>query len=372
MKILIGYSAAFNTPRLLNQAKILKSTGHEIHIAYWERGVITEVNQNKKLELQNLGYRVHEIKTVKTGYGKGFSSLIGRLQYVFGLRRLIDLQKYHSIHLIDFDSAVSLLLLKRNKKNQPVFIYDIADFIQSFDSYTPSIVKYLMTCLENEIFKRAKHIILPDKNRLSQLPDEFHDKAIIIQNTPIKIEYSAKKINITDNRINLIYYGGFSHDRGINELLIIAECYSDINFHFAGWGQLGELINFKAKEQSNIYFHGNLDYNEIFDLVSLMDLIYIFYNPEFEHNKVASPNKLFEALYLNIPLLVAKNTSIDEFVEKYNIGFISNYNESDLKQVLKSIDKSSIKKKKKNIPIALKELGLDKIPEKLIAAHGIN
>jgi hypothetical protein len=103
-----------------------------------------------------------------------------------------------------------------------------------------------------------------------------------------------------------------------------------------------------------------------------MDLIYIFYNPEFEHNKVASPNKLFEALYLNIPLLVAKNTSIDEFVEKYNIGFISNYNESDLNQVLKSIDKSSIDKKKENIHVALKELGLHKITEKLIAAHGIN
>lgn len=372
MKILIGYSAAFNTPRLLNQAKILKSTGYEIHIAYWERGVITEFNQNKKFELQNLGYRVHEIKTIKTGYGKGFSSLVGRLQYVFGLKSLIDSQKYHSIHLIDFDSAVSLLLSNRNKKNKPILIYDIADFIQSFDSYTPWVVKYLMTSLEKKIFKKAKSIILPDKNRLSQLPDNFHNKTIIIQNTPISIEYSTKKFNVPDNGINLIYYGGFSNDRGINELLISAECYPDINFHFAGWGQLGELISLKAKEQPNIYFHGNLDYNEIFDLVSLMDLIYIFYNPEFAHNKVASPNKLFEALYLNIPLLVAKNTSIDEFVEKYNIGFISNYNESDLKQVIKNIDESLIMKKKKNIPIALKELELDKIPEKLITAHGIN
>ncbi|GIB01294.1 hypothetical protein VCSRO9_2343 [Vibrio cholerae] len=56
-----------------------------------------------------------------------------------------------------------------------------------------------------------------------------------------------------------------------------------------------------------------------------MDCSLIFYDPKYEHNRLASPNKIFEAMAVGVPVLVSFNTSIDKLVLDENIGYACDY-----------------------------------------------
>lgn len=327
MKTHYIWSAAQHTKRL---TKIINEvTGSASLLYYWQRE-----NNNKN---DNLRYNNSIPIVVKGGYGKGVFGILSRFKYGFKLRKNVkyNLSKGDTIFVTDFDSAIFLFDLKN--KHDLKFIFDIADFIETFDSKWPKLLRSIVRKLYLLIYNISDFIVVPDKNRISNIPERFHSKIRLINNAPVL--NNIKNIHFKEvdkSKINIIYYGGLSEDRGLHFLNKLSKNFKNIQIHIAGWGQLESVFS----SNPNIFFYGMLDEGDVLSLLSHMDYSYIVYDPKHEHNQIASPNKFFEAIHYEIPMIVCEGTSIDEKILQLKIGEVIEYNFDSLSDLIIKLSKS--------------------------------
>ena len=365
-KILLAQNSAFIANRLPRAAKALKDANYEVDILNWNRGVNAAVIEAATENFKHEGITVYSIYCGNTPYGKGIITIVNKLLFI--IKVILFLCKkgkqYKVVHAIDFDLGLPVFLAKLiNPTLKYKIIYDIADFVETFHSPIPIFVRKMIKGISEKIMKSAEIIIIPDRNRLSNIPKVLHDKTIIINNSidppNLEVEYPIKQ---SSSLLNVFYYGALSRDRGI-ELLLQQQ---DICIWFAGKGELQEDIKRAAEINSNINYLGYLSLPEILSVASRMDIIYMVYDPSYQHNQIASPNKLYEALYLGKPCIVSEGTSIDLFVDKYDIGYVTKFDAVSLNQTLCEIDQLELLKKGQNAKLIYPQFSWEHSKIKLI------
>ncbi len=75
----------------------------------------------------------------------------------------------------------------------------------------------------------------------------------------------------------------------------------------------------------NIHWHGKIDYQESLALYFQSDVILATYDPAIANNRLGSPNKIFEAMMLGKPVIVAENTNMDRVIRETNAGIVVRY-----------------------------------------------
>jgi glycosyltransferase involved in cell wall biosynthesis len=253
------------------------------------------------------------------------------------------------VHAVDFDSSFAALLAC--KLNKIDLIYDIADYIETFDSRIPWFVRKTVKVLSGMIVKGSTSVILPDKNRLDNIHSSQIHKTEIVNNAPaINLnELPLNEIIVDSSKLNVIYYGAFNEDRGIREIIEAASALQSegIIFWLAGWGALESVI--EQCELNNVNFVGKLTQLQALSLLKEMSLSLIIYDPSFEHNKVASPNKIFEAMAIGTPVMVCKGTSIDVLVDKETLGVLCNYTSESIVTNLRQLTPNKLEQYSTNI-----------------------
>jgi len=150
------------------------------------------------------------------------------------------------------------------------------------------------------------------------------------------------EISSDDNsNLTLTYVGALSEKRFIKSAIEIIKDIPNITLHIAGMGTLTEYAKDMSSKYTNINFHGMVDYKEALKLYSKTDLMFALYDPGVPNHKYSAPNKVYEAMMLGKPIIVAKNTGMDKIVKDNEMGLIINYSEKEFKNLLFSIlDKS--------------------------------
>ena len=371
-KVLLCQNSAFIANRLPRAARALKQAGYDVEILNWDRGINSEVIQMAIQQFAKEGIKVHTIYCGVTPYGKGILTAFQKLKFAIKVIKFLlkNGNNYNIVHAIDFDLGFPVFLAKKIKRNLSFkFIYDIADFVETFHSPIPKIVRNQITRVSQLIMKFCDLIIIPDENRFINIPNELHPKTFVINNTidpPKEIkEYPIQK---SEEKINILYYGALSKDRGI-DLLLQLTSLDNVCIWIAGKGELQEEITLYAEKLDNVYFLGYLEFPQVLSVVQQIDLIYMVYDPAYQHNQIASPNKLFEALYSGKPCIVANGTSIDKLVEKENIGYVVEYNETDLKNTVMKLNKKDLMKKGLNAKALYPQYSWEKTKKNLIELY---
>jgi succinoglycan biosynthesis protein ExoL len=96
---------------------------------------------------------------------------------------------------------------------------------------------------------------------------------------------------------------------------------TDYELHVYGDGPLRNLVMRRAEAHSNIRYHGSFRNPE--DLSSIfgnVDVCYCVYDSRDRNVRLALPNKLFEAPYFGVPLIVAEGTAVAHRVRELGVG----------------------------------------------------
>lgn len=90
---------------------------------------------------------------------------------------------------------------------------------------------------------------------------------------------------------------------------------------FAGFENEPLEIEPICKADPNIEWVGRFDFNkQAAGLYGKCDVMYSVYDADMHNVRVALPNKLYEAVYCEMPLIVAKNTYLAQVVEEWGVG----------------------------------------------------
>ncbi len=325
-------------PRVEKVAKSLTEADYSVQVFAWDRKGGSLPKQEKD------GYNITRTR-IKAKFGSGLSNLLPLI--IWQVRCLMWLIKnsnqYQVVHACDFDTVIPALLIKFIARKKVV--YDIFDFYA--DAFR--IPKYLYQIVRNIDFlaiKLVDAVIIADESRKAQIFGSKPKKLEVIYNSPEVLQkFEGFERERIPDRLRIAYIGILNEERKLIEIINLIRSKPHWILDIAGFGELdvGKL----ALNASNITFHGKVDYQKALEISSESDLLFAIYDPKIPNHRFSSANKLFEAMMLGKPIVVAKNTGMDEKVKKHNLGLVINYDDMpELEKAFNDIDHWSELEKK--------------------------
>lgn len=220
------------------------------------------------------------------------------------------------------------------ESKQAVFIYDAHEFYLGQDVFTIKQRKKLQE-IEEKIYPKIDFLITVNKD----IQNLFFQKYSI---KPGEVIYNAtKNISGKDNYIHdligldrdekiLLYQGGFIENRNIEKLIEISKFLRNCKLVLLGWGssesKLRELATRQGVINNTCFFVPKISQFDLISYTKSATFGVIPYTPYDINTKFCTPNKLFEFICAQVPILFNSSLhTVKNIVESSGIGKSINF-----------------------------------------------
>lgn len=238
---------------------------------------------------------------------------------------------------------------------------------------TQSIIRKL----ENFFIKKVDAVLVTGEGDAEFLQEYYGiNNTVVIRNLPLNQKATEPKdfhtmLNIPISNTILLYQGVILEGRGFEPLFNAMTKILNCNLVVLGTGVFKTKYEKLASElgiEKRIHFLGNIDQSELINYTAGADIGVSLIENISKSYYYALPNKLFEYIMANIPVLVSDLPQMKKIVENYYVGKVASLEkENDLEIVLSEMlsDKEKIEYYRRNTIEALKELNWQKEFEKV-------
>lgn len=331
-------------PRVEKQARALAEEGFSIQILCWDRTA-----QHPTEEFWDYA-RVQRI-SIPAGFGQGLRNIPSLLKWQWAVLRWLwkNRYSYSVIHACDFDTVIPAVMMKLLASKRVV--YDIFDFYADSVRGAPRWLRGLLKWIDLKVINVVDGIIIVDDSRRRQILGSRPRRLAVIYNSPSIASsfFSAGWQNWKpdpEGRLRIVYVGVLQVERGLIELVHLLRKRKDFFLHLAGFGADERVILDAIRDMTNVQFYGVVGYEQALDLARQSDVMIATYDPSIPNHRFSSANKLFEAMALGKPIVVARGTGMDELVEKYGLGRVVEYGSvQELESALEEIKNWTLEEK---------------------------
>lgn len=231
-------------------------------------------------------------------------------------------------HCIYYLIGLDIAMLFRIQSRRPYF-FEEADLVHTnakssiirgfYERIDKSVISHsLLSSFRSEGFVKyhfgdyVPENVCVITNRLNQSIREI----AIIPKKPLDMEHLK------------IGYVGFIRYKTIADFAkVFCKNYPQHEFHFFGTFTTESLKQSFAglEDMPNCYFHGSFKSpEELSRIYSEIDLVLSTYDVSSINVRYAEPNKIYEAIYFETPIIVSSNTFLSDKVKRMGIGFSLN------------------------------------------------
>ena len=241
-------------------------------------------------------------------------------------------------YIFSLDVAMATLSTFKNLK----YFYEVSDLMEL--ELSNPIVSRCLTYINRYILRKSKLNILTSEGFLQFFYPKgvSTDKNIILPN---KLNRKCLSLPFPEyrpfdeNNIRFSFTGAIRSKSLYKIIQTIGEMAKH-EFHLYGFFADDDSEKFKAlvDKYTNIYYHGTfVNPNDFPAIYSNVDIVVSYYHT-YDNDKYLEPNKLYESIFYEKPIVVAKGTFLGDKVESMNIGFvISADNQYDIENFVNSI-----------------------------------
>jgi succinoglycan biosynthesis protein ExoL len=313
-------------PRMIKRINALKEN-YNVEVIYWDRGL--EFNKVNKIPPAIKNY----VLRAKANEGNPLGRLFITLKVMNKALNLIRTLQPDFLYISKTDMLMVGVLYKFFK-NPVKIIYEVSDLhsllIDRQKGLVKNFVSQVLKRLEKQLCKYISLLVVTSEYFYKYFYGDIVEekKLLFIPNTPeLKIfEGFTRSIN---KKFTVGFIGSVRYGEQIKMLINAAEkCKT--NVFIAGKGIDYENIKEYSMGKDYVQIYGSYEYEqEIKMLYSKVDCIYSVYDASKKNVQIALPNRLYEALYTNTPIIAAKETYLGEIVDKYKLGKVVSHNEVD-------------------------------------------
>jgi len=312
------------------EANALASAGYPVRTLGWDRTAALPLQET------SAGWEIIRLP-IRADFGHGMGNLPQLMRWQWGLWRWLvrHSQEYDLIHACDFDTVLPAMLAKI-LWGKPV-IYDIFDFYADHLRHTPGWIKSLIRRMDLWAINHADTVILADDSRREQISGAHPRRLTVLYNSPEDVAGTMKGEGLRPpgSRLHIAYIGLLQVERGLLEMLEVLRRHPEWSFALAGFGGDEEHILSIAKRLPNVTWHGRIPYERALLLSASADVLFATYDPAIPNHRYSSPNKIFEAMMLGKPTLVAGGTNMDRTIRQTDCGLVVKYGDvEELEAVL--------------------------------------
>lgn len=305
---------------------------------------------------------------VKYQAPSGFKALLYFPQFFLHVYKNLLSFKPAVVHCVNEEVALPLLIFKRILFSK--LVVDIFDSL-GLRIRSNNILVKIARSLCNLTYYFADLIIVTNSIRYDLMPPCYQRKTIIVENSIDGEPYASepRKADV----VRLCVSGALSKSRGLEQLLMAVDHREDVKII-----ALGILADDFAK--TVFINHPKVEYLGFFAqcdglrIASGCDAIYAYYEPSNVNNIYASPNKIFDAMFVGKPIIVNSETLVSKWIEEKQLGYRVPYCDTEkLGQVLSSLrnrsiaEQQSFRQRVQNFFI--KEYSWEKMKKRLLDAY---
>ena len=302
---------------------------------------------------------------------KGFLSLSFYLKFIWHIKLKLLTTKASIIFAEDIYTLPFAVIFGKLKRAK--IYYDSRELFGHLAGLKKKKFKQAFWKWTEKFFiKKADYVIVTGQMDGEFLKKEYGLKNIILlRNLPRYYKPSPKldlhsQLRIDKMKKIILYQGVLLKGRGIEKVFAVLNELPDHVFVIAGGGEFEEYYKNLASEMNltdQVIFLGKLTQDELPKITSSADVGVSLIENLSTSYYYALPNKLFEYIMAEIPVIVSNLPQMKEVVEKYDVGFaIDVDNKAELITAIKKLseDSSLYKSKKQNCHIASQQLNWEK------------
>lgn len=344
-------------PRILKRCKVLDEVAN-INLVYWDR--LLEVDRDFQIKEK---WKVSPIK-LKAPLGKPILRMFLLVIFLTKVLRILNKENADVVYAEKIDMLFIAWIYKLVYNKNTKIIYEVADLykIVFYRNKSFSLKKYfskIIVKIEKTMSKSVDLLVLTSPHFWEEYYSDIFpkEKYLLLLNAPSKKTFSNfKKEDHSDFVIG--YIGSIRYKKQLEMLIDVVEGLKNTSIFIAGDGPDYHYIKNYSANKDFIKFHGPYNYfKEIKKLYSKIDCVFSVYDTSYSRNiKTALPNRLYEAIICELPIIVADNTKLGEFVKTNKIGFvIGDSDDQSLKETLIQLDSENIYERIKNNINAIKD-----------------
>ncbi|MFR0677343.1 hypothetical protein [Dysgonomonas mossii] len=212
-------------------------------------------------------------------------------------------------------------------------VIDLFDSIFLKKNYSGNKLKFIKYML----FMPVNRIIVTDENRYELMPNILQHKCIILPNYPEKIDFCKNKEE--SDSLRILYNGWMGKNRGTEIIEGLLQLNLPIHIYMLGWFSDDYTKQMVRRYSEQITYMGTIPQKDALLFTNqYADYILCTYAPINENNINASPNKVYDAILTNTPLIINSEIKISEWVRVKDLGcIIPKYNVVDFSHLYKEL-----------------------------------
>ena len=244
---------------------------------------------------------------------------------------------------IIYSNGIDMLYIATKSCRNAKICYEVADLREyatrkSSVFSTVGIADRLMRTIEKKLGNNISLLVVTSRKFYDVYYPQFiqQDKMIELPNMPVLSafeSYTPKK----NGPFTIGFVGGLRYLKQMKMLVDATESLG-INVIFSGAtdGDADGSFQQYCRDKPWVKFTGRYDFSkEISDIYSKLDCVYSVYDASNFNVRIALPNKLYEAVICHLPIIVAKNTYLEELVSSWGVGVGTSYdNIEELRNLL--------------------------------------
>lgn len=335
--------------RVENEILALTEAGHEVHLA-------CSTKKNRP-ESEKFGKAfIHRKKISEFIYKSSVGSL--KFPFYFNFWRnflfpLCSIEGFDAVHISDL--PLSRIGKEIKEKFNTCLIIDLHEnwpALLKTAAHTRTIAGRLLS--SNHRWVEYEKRMLPEADIVITVIEEARDRIINLGIDPEKICIVSNTINydglniksgIIDPEVFTIFYGGaINKHRGLQIVLeAVKKCVVkglNIRFWIVGDGSYRKNLEKLSKSleiEPNVKFWGHKPFLEMLEILGESNAA-IIPHVRNDNNDASSPNKLYQYMYLNKPIISSDCTSLKRIIDQTHTGFIyKNDSADDLSLLLEKL-----------------------------------
>lgn len=340
--------------RVENEMLALSEAGHEVHLACSTR---------KNLPLSDkFGNSIIHRKNISQFI---YKSSVGCLKFPFYFNfwrkfvfSLFEKDAFEIIHINDL--PLSKIGVEVKHKFHARLIIDLHEnwpALLKTAAHTQTTLGRLLS--SNKQWVEYEKEMLPEADKVITIIEEARDrvkalgvdsdKICMVSNTINFNDLSIPNGKTNDEFLTLFYGGAINRHRGLQIVLeaikLCALKNLKIRLRIVGDGSYRkdlERLSAEFSIESLVSFLGHKPFREMLDLLAESDAALIPHLRT-ENNDASSPNKLYQYMYLNKPIISSDCTSLKRIINETNTGFI--YKSDSAEELFLLLEKLNLNRK---------------------------
>lgn len=180
--------------------------------------------------------------------------------------------------------------------------------------------------LKRLLYNNLNCLYVTDHFRYNLLPDYINSEVRILPNVPERRDLVLSNKKRVGNTLHIFYVGTLTKNRGSEYLLWLAQ---DERVFISCYGWIKDDMTQELIGKDRVVYHGVLTQAQVnTEMAREADYLVAIYPFDNLNNIYASPNKVYDGIHTETPIIINSEVKVSKFVSDLKIGIVLSTSDS--------------------------------------------